>query len=214
MADTTVKVITPAASYALLTLDELKAAYRIDPADTTRDAQLQMLIDQYSDVVATMCNRVFAKETVEERWRGDAPPYENYRIFLSRWPVDDDDIESVNAPDGTLIDPANYEIESASGKLTLLGSWSEPIVVTYTGGYELPDEAPPALKQAAQLLIQAAGATLARGLTTGVRSISHKESRVQYFDPLGGTGKSAHTPLSMAGDTVQALLYHYMRFQV
>ena len=61
---------------------------------------------------------------------------------------------------GSCIDPAAYEIETASGKLTLLGSLGgtagDPIVVTYTGGYELPDEAPPALKAALQLMVQAA----------------------------------------------------------
>ena len=212
MADTTIKVITPATSFALMTLDEVKAAYGIDPANTTHDAQLQMLIDQYSDIIATMCNRTFAKETVEETWRGDAPPYENYRIFLSHWPVDPADVDTVYAPGGTLIDPASYEIETASGKLTLLGSFSEPIIVTYTGGYDLPDEAPPALKAALQLMVQQAGAQMARGLTTGVRSISHKDSRVMYFDPTA-TSKIGHT-LQIGGDTISALLSAYMRFQV
>src|SRR4249919_1220537 len=100
MADITVKVLTPADSYALLTLDELKVAFGIDPADITHDAQLQMLIDQYSDVIAVMCNRVFARETVEETWRGDPPPYENTRVFLTHYPVADGDITSVNGAGG------------------------------------------------------------------------------------------------------------------
>src|SRR5580765_122655 len=110
MADVTVKVLTPADSTALITLDELKLAYGIDPADTTHDAQLQMLIDQYSDVIATMCDRTFARETVEETWRGDPPPYENTRVFLTHYPVADGDITSVGGANGTLIDVANYEI--------------------------------------------------------------------------------------------------------
>jgi hypothetical protein len=107
MADVTVKVLTPADSTALITLDEMKVAFGIDPADTTHDAQLQMLIDQYSEVVASMCNRVFAKEKVEETWRGDPPPYERTRVFLTHYPVDDADIESVGSTNGTPIDPAN-----------------------------------------------------------------------------------------------------------
>ena len=214
MADTTVKVITPAESYALISLDELKAYFAIPPADTTNDAQLQGLIDAYSDVVATMCNRVFAKETVEETWRGDPPPYENYRVFLARWPVRPEDIETVTA-NGAIIDPASYEVETASGKLSL-ASWNEPLVVTYTGGYDLPDEAPDALKQALMLLVQAARAQQLRGFTTGVRSISHKDARVMYFDPNAAASKGGggHSPLSIAGDAVTALLYHYMRLQV
>ena len=59
--------------------------------------------------------------------------------------------------------------------------------------------------------MQAGRAQLLRGLNTGIRSISHKEARVMYFDPLGSKG---HSPLTMVGDTVNALLYHYMRFPV
>jgi len=216
MADITVKVLEEATSYALITLDELKLAIGIDPANTDDDEQLQMWIDHFSDVIATMCNRVFAKEKVEETWRGDPPPYENYRIFLSHYPVADGDIESVSGAGGGVIDPASYEIENRSGKLTLLGGFSEPLVVTYTGGYVLPDDAPDALKQAMALLVQAGRTQMAREVTSGIRSISHRESRVQFFDAMAGaSGKGgSSSPLSMVGDTVNALLYHYMRFHV
>ena len=70
MADVWVKVLTPADSYALLTLDEIKAILNLPLTDTAEDAQLQMWIDQYSDVIATMCNRVFAYEAVEENLGG------------------------------------------------------------------------------------------------------------------------------------------------
>jgi hypothetical protein len=212
MADVTIKVITPADSFALMSLDEVKGAFGIPLTDTTRDAQLQMLIDQYSDLIATMCDRTFAKEKVAETWRGDPPPYENYRIFLSHWPVADGGIETVAGLDGTVIDPANYELEGKSGKLSLYSGFIEPLVVTYTGGYDLPDETPPALKAALQLMIQVAAATLARGLTTGVRSISHKESRVMYFDP-NAANKSGKGP-TIGSSTIESLLSAYMRFQV
>ena len=52
MADVTVKVLEPAESYALLTLDEIKVALGIAPGDTSQDAQLQMMIDQYSKTIA------------------------------------------------------------------------------------------------------------------------------------------------------------------
>jgi hypothetical protein len=210
MADITVKVLTPADSYALLTLDELKKAFGI--TDSALDEQLQMLIDGYSDVVATMCNRCFAKEQVEETWRGDPPPYENYRIFLTHYPVADADIESV-AVNGSLI--TDYELENASGKLSL-GAWADPIIVTYSGGYALPDEAPPALKQAMMLLVQAGRSQIVRGMNmSGIRSISHKESRVMYFDPNASASKGGGGgPLGVVGETVNALLYHYMRFPV
>ena len=211
MADRTIKVLTPADSYALLTLDELKAVFGFPPADTTQDANLQGLIDGYSDVVATMCNRVFAKEEVEETWRGDPPPYENYRVFLARWPVLPEDIQTVSV-NGASVDPTNYEIETASGKLTVKFNWAEPLVVTYTGGYDLPEDAPPALKQAMMLLVQAARAQQLRGFVTGVRSISHKDARVMYFDP--NTSKGSGKGPSIGTDTINALLSHYMRYEV
>jgi hypothetical protein len=212
MADITVKVLVEADSYDLCTLDELKMMLGLSTTTPTEDATLEMWITQYSDVIATMCNRVFAKEKVTETWRGDPPPYENYRIYLTHYPVADDDIESVTVS-GALVDPVDYEIENRSGKLTLRGI-NDPIVVTYTGGYDLPDDAPDALKQALSLLIQAGRTHLAREVTSGIRSISHRESRVQFFDVLAGGVKSANSPLAVAGETVDALLYHYMRFNV
>ena len=212
MADVTVKVLEPAASYALLTVDELKVALGIALADTSQDAQLQMMIDQYSDVIATMCKRVFAKEKVTETWRGDPSPYENNRIYLTHYPVADADIESVSSPDGSVIDVANYEIENATGKLSLAGSSAANIVVTYTGGYDIPTETPPALKAAAQLMIQGARAQAARD-NSGIRAVQHGESRVEYFGAMA-TGKGGATPVTIAGDTVANLLTSYMRWPV
>jgi hypothetical protein len=209
MADIWVKVLTPATSYALLTLDELKAILNVPLADTSEDTQLQMLIDQYSDVIATMCNRVFAYESVEETWRcGDSP-----RLFLTRYPVADADLVSVESPRGSVLDPTIYELENASGKLRIEGAWAEPVTVTYSGGYQLPDAAPQALKAATGMLIQAA-----RGqarMTSGLRSVMHGDTRVQYFDPVQMFGKAGlAAPLQAATDTIDAMLYKYMRIYV
>jgi hypothetical protein len=212
MADVWVKVLQPADSYALLTLDELKTLLNIAPANTAEDAQLQLWIDQYSDVVATMCNRVFAYETVAETWRGDSPPFDTPRLFLSHYPVADADLTAVESPRGTTLDPASYEIENASGKLRIEGAWTEPVTVTYSGGYQLPDAAPPALKQATILLIQAARMQARMGASNGVRLVSHGDTRVQYFDPVQMFGqKGFGSPLF---DSVNSLLNAYMRFYV
>jgi hypothetical protein len=214
MADIWVKVVEPAESYALLTLEELKVILGISDTDTSEDEQLNMWIEQYSDVVATMCNRVFAKEKVAETWRGDSMPFDCPRLFLTHYPVADDGIETVESPRGALLDPALYEIENGSGKLRIQGAWSEPVTVTYTGGYDLPDEAPPALKTAVGMLISAARIEMTRNKTSGVKSISHRESRVMFFDVQQMTGTTGSGPLAQAADTVSALLYKYMRFYV
>jgi hypothetical protein len=206
MADIWVKVLTPADSYALLTLDELKAILNVPPSNTSEDAQLQAYIDVYSDVVATMCNRVFGYESVEETWRGDLPPLDTPRLFLTRYPVADADLVSVESPRGSVLDPASYELENASGKLRIEGAWAEPVTVTYSGGYQLPDAAPKALKAATGLLIQVARQ---QGRTTsGIQSVMHGDTRVQYFDPAQAFGKAG------ASDTVDAMLYKYMRIYV
>jgi hypothetical protein len=215
MADVWVKVLVPADSYALLTLDELKGMLNLSPTDTHEDVQLRLWIDQYSDVVATMCNRVFAYETVEETWRSEQPPFDRPRLFLTRYPVADDDITAVESPRGSAIDPAVYEVENSSGKLRIETAWTEPVMVTYSGGYRLPDEAPPALKAATGLLIQAVRLMARINATSGIRQITHRESRVAFYDPAAILGKSGvAAPLQAANETVNALLYKYMRFDV
>ena len=217
MADISIKVITPAASYDLCTLDEIKVMLGIAPTDTSEDQLLQLWITQYSDMIATVCKRVFAYETVEETWRGDSKPFDtdSGRIFLTHYPVADADVQSVTGPDGTDIS-TGYELENKSGKLQFFNiSWGEPIRITYSGGYQLPDEAPPALKQALGLLVQYARIWQSRALASGVRSISHRESRVQFYDflasmtKLGGPG-----PIGWAQSMIEPLLSAYMRYYV
>jgi hypothetical protein len=217
MADIGIKVITPASSYDLCTLDEIKVMLGIAPTDTSEDALLQIWITQYSDMIATMCKRVFAYETVEETWRGDSLPFDtdNGRVFLTHYPVVSTDIQSVTGPDGTDLS-TGYELESRSGKLQFFNiSWSEPIRITYSGGYLLPDDCPPALKQALGLLVQYQRIWQSRALASGVRSISHRESRVQFYDflasmtKLGGPG-----PIGFANSMIQPLLSSYIRYYV
>jgi hypothetical protein len=217
MADISYNVIVPAESYDLATLDEIKTMIGISPTDTSEDELLAMWITQYSDVIATMCNRVFAYEQVAETWRGDTKPFDtdNARIFLTHYPVSPTDIVQVTGPDGSDLSQS-YELEQKSGKLQFFNcSWSEPIRITYSGGYQLPDAAPPALKQALTMLVQIARVWQSRSLTAGVRSISHRESRVQFFDIFQELGKmGAPGPLGVAQGMLNSLLYKYIRFYV
>jgi hypothetical protein len=205
MADRTIKVLTPATSFAILTLAEVKTMLNLG-TDTTHDAQLQQMIDWYSAYVSQIANRCFAREKVRETWRD----LQDRRVFTSHYPVLEGDIESVEAPSGTL-NSVDYELEEASGKLSLFGSWAAPVVVTYTGGYLLPDEAPDDLKDATFLLVKNGYYTGLRGATTGIRSISHKDQRVMFFDPNTQGGNMGSTEAIKA---VHALLYHYSRLEV
>jgi hypothetical protein len=186
MADVTVNIITPATEFALLTLDELKTALAAPTGTPASDEQWEWLIDTNSATVSELCNRVFAKEEVEESWREIV----NNRIFLTHFPVKAADIQSVTTNG---VDQLDYELEEASGKLSLFTSQAEPIVVHYTGGFNLPDEAPLPLKQATVLLSASWKAQLAMIQVTGVRMIAHKEARVMFHTPaniqpgVGGT---------------------------
>jgi hypothetical protein len=64
MADVTVHIITPATSFALMTLDELKIALGAPTGTPASDEQWQWMIDVNSATISEICNRVFAKEEV------------------------------------------------------------------------------------------------------------------------------------------------------
>ena len=88
----------------------------------------------------------------------------------------------------------------------------EPIVVRYTGGFDLPDEAPMPLKQAAVLMSASWKAQLAMVQVTGVRMIAHKEARVMFQTPnSGSTGTSSSGGVPPA---VESILSQYTRFWV
>ena len=209
MADVTVNVITPATSYALMSLAELKTALGIATVDPVSDAQWQWLIDTNSATISELCNRVFAKEEVEETWR---EVQNGQRIYLTHYPVVAADIESVTTA-GTDRVALDYELEEWSGKLQIFTNFFEPVVVTYTGGFDLPDDAPLPLKQALSLLTATWKAQLAMVQVTGVRMIAHKEARVMFHTPANiapGAG-GTHPGIPPAVDSI---LMQYTRLWV
>jgi hypothetical protein len=218
VADRIVKIITPATNFDLVSLDELKLLIGVPSTDTSQDATLQEYITQYSDVIATLCNRVFAYEEVTEIWQCVVHDDTNAmtRLFLSHWPIDTTaETVQIESPTGTPLDPSTYAIEERSGKIELLQTYTEPIFVTYWGGYDLPTESPPALKQATTLLVREGQSLMNRLAVSGIRSISHKESRVMYFD--SSAVKAPLGRISAAGvlnDALNNLLMHYVRFEV
>src|SRR5215475_13912021 len=99
MVDIILKTLEPADNFDLLTLEEAKLMLGV--TETDEDASIQLLITTYSDVVATLCNRVFAKETMRETVRCLQPN----RYFVSHYPIaDESDVTSVECPRGTVLD--------------------------------------------------------------------------------------------------------------
>lgn len=208
-------VIKAADNWSLLTLYEAKLALNIPQSTTTSDDQLELLIKWASEEVALMCNRNFAHETITERFddmSGLNPP----RLYLSYAPVIA--ITSVVDNGDTLL-TSDYTINRRDGIISMEGGWTGPVEITYEGGYDLPFQAPPGLGQAAMLLTKEAYYSNIRG-DSSIRSISHKESRVMYFDPNsankgggggGGAGGIA-APGTSARKAVDRLIQRYTRF--
>jgi hypothetical protein len=207
VVDIIVNVLEKADSYDLVTLDYLKTVMGIPSSVTTQDAMLQQYITTYSDAVAWRCNRIFGKEHLTETIRD----LQSNRVFLTRYPINDiADIVAVECPRGTPMDTSTYEIELASGKIELMSVQTEPIFIDYTGGYDLPEEAPPALAEAATLMIREAQMAAARYSTGGVRALTHKESRVVFFDPAAQIKATSSIP-GGAGSTIDMMLRPFIR---
>src|SRR3954469_1416321 len=128
MADVTVNILTPADDFSLISLDEMKVALGLPTtANPATDPQLEFLISVNSDMISTMCNRVFAKERVKETWRC----LSSRRVYLTHWPVSQSGIETVTTNG---VDRLDWELEERSGKLSIFTDRDEPITVTYSGG--------------------------------------------------------------------------------
>jgi len=205
-------VIKPAEDVSLVTLYEARLALNLMTVDRMLDDQVELMIEWSSAEIAALCNRTFAKEQVVETFREVDTSYNN-RIFLSRYPVLR--IDSVDEGGDVLVAGDDYDLDANSGTLTRLGSaWFDPVTITYTGGYDLPNDAPRALRQAALLMTREAYYATVRGDAT-IRMVSHKDSRVIYFDPNAKSGTTAAaTGGTAARRAVGDLLKHFMRFWV
>jgi hypothetical protein len=214
MADVDVIVIEPATSTDLITLAECKLLCGILPTDTSHDDYLTLQISIQSEMIFKACHRVFARETVEESWREMYTSDAGTRLFLTHWPVAAADIQTVTV-NGEVLDPTLWSLEPDSGKLSNYAGWVEPAVVTYTGGYVLPDDAPLPLKHATALLVNEARRQVILQSMEGIRSLSHKSARVQFFDPNALLLKT----ISAGGNTaaqiaVARILARYMQTYV
>lgn len=215
--EVTTDIITPADSYDLISLADCKTLLGISSSDTTSDAQLAMLIEMNSWDIAVQCNRVFAKETLQEYWECNQPqccPDGAARIWLSHFPVES--IDSVESPPGTVLDPSSYRLDYGSGELKVY-AWSGDIVIVYTGGYNLPEESPPPLKKITGLMVRTFKTDAAAAATSGsgIRMLAHRESRIMYFPPkdmvAGGAATTTAAP-SAQTQAVKNVLAAYTRY--
>jgi len=213
-----VTIIEAAKDISLITLRDAKLGMNLfSTSSQSTDDQLEMMIRWSSDTIATMCNRVFAKEKVSEQlveFNTECP-----RLPLSHFPIrTGNGISPVVTENGVLLNEGDdYIVDPSGGVLTKTGggTWLVPTIVEYTGGYDLPFESPPALQQAAILLTREGYNAAIRG-DQSVRMISHKSARVIYFDPNAAAAKASAGASGSQGTaamrSAQALLQKFTRY--
>jgi hypothetical protein len=203
---TSIEVITEAKEVSLLTLHDAKLGLNL-LSSTLNDDQIGLMVKWASSEIAKLCNRVLAKETlIETILELEAP-----RIYLSHYPIKE--ISEISEA-GTILTVADYNLDAKTGKLTRAGGvfWGLPTVIKYTGGYDLPQKAPPELASAALLVTREAYHAALRG-DASIRMVSHKNSRIMFFDP-NAAAKAGATGGSAARRAITDLIRGYTRFEV
>lgn len=141
------RVVTPADSLALVTLDQVKAALGIDLADTSQDAALTQQIAQVSRAIDNYCDRTFARQGYRDQFRyvyNWLTSGEPLRTRQAHFPIGVDGLPVVIiTEDGAALDPALWEADIATGELyrlggaNVIGTWTgSTIVVDYDGGFD------------------------------------------------------------------------------
>jgi hypothetical protein len=222
MADRDISVQVAATTEDLISLAECKTLLGIAQLDTSRDAQLQMQISIASAMAADLANRKpnlgFGEKTLIEQWRQVG----NGRLLLMHWPIKDPaGILNVTAGAAPVIaGVGGYRLDGPSGKLSVAANggsggtiWLQPVIVHYIGGYKLPTEAPLPLKQACAILVQEQRIRNVQAQTAGIRLLSHKDSRVAFYDPNALLLKSIGAK-SIGMQAAEALIRPYIRIEV
>lgn len=166
--------------YDLTTVEAVNDALVLT-SSSANDAEVATQITAASQIIATMCNRVFAMQTVRETFRirwTDAIR----ALPLARWPIIGGANDITISVNGAEEAATSYEVDPDAGLVYRVhGHWHGPsaIVVEYTGGYDLPDDAPPALAQACLDLVRDRRLNATRD--PGIRDVWAGENRVSYF---------------------------------
>ena len=175
---------TDSAGPDLVSLADLKLALGI--TGTADDAALQAAITFQSRIIAEYCDRRFGRADVLETFTLDTSEFVATRQALTLWHYPVLEVLEVS----TVGTSADCEFDSATGRLWLpAGAWQSTIAVTYTGGYDLPEEAPARLAKAT---IEAVNETrLVGNRDPSIREVAHGDTRISYFTSALATAKNA-----------------------
>jgi hypothetical protein len=201
----------------LISLADLKLALGI--ADTTEDAALQAAITFQSRIIAEYCNRRFGLAQVIETFTLDH--YEGMlsrqALTLSLYPVIAVTAVAVSNGAGA----PDYHFDPVSGRLWpwTANAWATErpwaawggatVAVTYSGGYDLPEEAPARLQRAVIDAVNAGRTSSYRDPT--IREVQHGDARVSYFTPSISSTTGSSDYLSAAA---AELIKPYRRLHV
>lgn len=189
-----IRVLEPATTQDLTTLETARVELDIPEADTSQDAQIQRMIHEVSSIVATYCNQVFGEEMVEETFWPESCCEHIQTIVLDRMPV----TSVIEATlDGTELGTGDFQLDEQKGILYRLRdmgcccSWSifREFKITYTAGYPLLDGLPFAIERATLILMK--DQFLAIGRDPNLRSESIPG--VHSYTFAGGGGRSPVT---------------------
>jgi len=145
------RTIVPAASLALVTVEQAKATLGIDAADTSQDAALAALIGQVSAAIHRYIDRILVQQGYRDQFRYVANwMFVGEPLQLWQYPVALDEDGSAVATivqDGVAVDAALYEANDERGLLYSIDAsgaygWTGLLItVDYTAGYDpIPDD--------------------------------------------------------------------------
>jgi hypothetical protein len=174
----------------LITLDDLKLALGI--TDNSEDAQLQAAITFQSRIIAEYCNRRLGRADALETFTFDygESVLQRQALTLSLYPVAEIfEVSSMAATD------ADFELDPASGRLwigpnwTVGAAWPDVVSVTYSGGYDLPEQAPARLQRAVIESVNAVRTSSAYGVRDpSIREVQHGDTRISYVSQSFAAG--------------------------
>ncbi len=184
--------------YDLTTVEAVNAALGIT-GNTAADAITSEQITTTSRIIADLCNRTFALLDVTESFRVQwGEPV--HTLYLRQYPVQQ--VVSITQAESEA-DPALYELDDEAGLLWIkCGRFCGEVIATYSGGYDLPTEAPPLLAQACIEVLKFQRAYAGRD--PGIRTVQHVDTSVTFNDyyqryGLASGGGSSVLPPNAAG---------------
>lgn len=160
----------------LVSLEDAKLELGITGND--EDEALAKDITRVSKSIGEYCNRLLSLEDVVETFIFDALECVSVHqpLVLRQYPVDE--VSEIKLND--VVYDGDFDIDKESGLVWKDGGWSGRVEISYSGGYNLPDDAPAALQVAALEVL-----TVRRTISDrdpALRSVTHGESTVSYWN--------------------------------